>query len=178
MRHVFIVNPVSGKADASLTLVPRIVAACAKADVEYEIRLTDHPGHAEELARAEAEQGTPVRLYACGGDGTLNEVLRGACGYANAAVGCVPCGSGNDFSRNFGERSQFLDLDAQLAGSEQPIDLMSTNAANVSITDTGVAVTVIQHADPVNAETKVTMVCLPSFEAADQVFILDIVAEA
>lgn len=52
-------------------------------------------------------------------------------------------------------------------------DLMSTNAANVSITDTGVAVTVIQHADPVNAETKVTMVCLPSFEAADQVFILD-----
>ena len=128
MRHVFIVNPVSGKADASLTLVPRIVAACAKADVEYEIRLTDHPGHAEELARAEAEQGTPVRLYACGGDGTLNEVLRGACGYANAAVGCVPCGSGNDFIRNFGERSQFLDLDAQLAGSEQPIDLMSTNA--------------------------------------------------
>ena len=56
-------------------------------------------------------------------------------------------------------------------------DLMSANAANVSITDTGVAVNVIQHADPVNAETKVTMVCLPSFEAADQVFILDIVAE-
>ena len=56
-------------------------------------------------------------------------------------------------------------------------DLMSSNAANVSITDTGVAVTVTQHTDPVNAETKVTMVCLPSFEAADQVYILDIVAE-
>lgn len=56
-------------------------------------------------------------------------------------------------------------------------DLMTSNAANVSITDTGVAVTVTQHTDPVNAETKVTMVCLPSFEAADQVYILDIVAE-
>ena len=56
-------------------------------------------------------------------------------------------------------------------------DLMTSNAANVSITDTGVAVTVTQHTDPVNAETKVTMVCLPSFEAADQVYFLDIVAE-
>ncbi|MBQ8647619.1 MAG: YegS/Rv2252/BmrU family lipid kinase [Oscillospiraceae bacterium] len=128
MRYVLIVNPVSGKADASLTLVPRIVEACAKADVEYEICLTDHRGHAEELARSEAEKGEPVRLYACGGDGTLNEVLRGACGYDNAAVGCVPCGSGNDFIRNFGTKAQFADLDAQIEGTEYPIDLMSTNA--------------------------------------------------
>lgn len=53
-------------------------------------------------------------------------------------------------------------------------DLMGTGAANVSITDTGVAVTTIQKADPVNVETKVTMICLPSFEAADQIYILDV----
>ena len=53
-------------------------------------------------------------------------------------------------------------------------DLMSGSAANVSITDTGVAVTTIQHADPVNVETKVTMICLPSFEAADKVLIADL----
>lgn len=56
-------------------------------------------------------------------------------------------------------------------------DLMSSNVANVSITDTGVAVTSIQKTDPVNVETKVTMICLPSFESADQVFILDTVSE-
>ena len=52
-------------------------------------------------------------------------------------------------------------------------DLMSASVANVSITDTGVAVTTVQKADPVNVETIVSMICLPSFEAADQVYILD-----
>lgn len=52
-------------------------------------------------------------------------------------------------------------------------DLMSGNVANVSITDTGVAVTTVQKADPVNVETIVSMICLPSFESADQVYILD-----
>lgn len=52
-------------------------------------------------------------------------------------------------------------------------DLMGGKVANVSITDTGVAVTTMQKADPVNVETKVTQICLPSFEAADQVAIID-----
>lgn len=55
-------------------------------------------------------------------------------------------------------------------------DLMSSNVANVSITDTGVAVTTMPKADPVNVETKVTMICLPDFPTADQVYILDVVA--
>lgn len=55
-------------------------------------------------------------------------------------------------------------------------DLMSGNVANVSITDTGVAVTTVQKADPVNVETIVSMICLPSFESADQVYILDTTA--
>lgn len=55
-------------------------------------------------------------------------------------------------------------------------DLMSSSVANVSITDTGVAVTTVQKADPVQVETIVSMICLPSFEAADQVFILDTTA--
>lgn len=56
-------------------------------------------------------------------------------------------------------------------------DLMGGQVANVSITDTGVAVTTVQKADPVNVETIVSMICLPSFEAADQVGIIDTAAE-
>ena len=52
-------------------------------------------------------------------------------------------------------------------------DLMTGSAANVSITDTGVAVTTVKLTDPVNVETKVTQICLPSFEMADQVAIID-----
>lgn len=52
-------------------------------------------------------------------------------------------------------------------------DLMASNAANVSITDTGVAVTTVTKTDPVNVETKVTQICLPSFPEADKIYILD-----
>ena len=55
-------------------------------------------------------------------------------------------------------------------------DLMSGTADNVSITDVGVAVTTMKKSDPVNVETKVTMICLPSFETADSVFLLDVIA--
>lgn len=52
-------------------------------------------------------------------------------------------------------------------------DLMSGTSANVTITDVGVAVTAMKREDPVNVETKVSMICLPSFEMADQVAIID-----
>ena len=52
-------------------------------------------------------------------------------------------------------------------------DLMTGAAANVSITDTGVAVTTVKKEDPVQVETIVSMICLPSFEQADQIAILD-----
>lgn len=57
-------------------------------------------------------------------------------------------------------------------------DLSSGAVANarVSITDTGVAVTTIPHANPVQVETVVSMICLPSFEQADQVGIIDTTA--
>lgn len=52
-------------------------------------------------------------------------------------------------------------------------DLMSgPNIANVSIVDGGVAITTTKKADPVNVETKVSMITLPSFEQADNIFIL------
>lgn len=53
-------------------------------------------------------------------------------------------------------------------------DLMAGSAANVSITDKGVAVTTSKKTDPVNVDTKVSMIYLPSFEAADQVGIIDV----
>lgn len=54
-------------------------------------------------------------------------------------------------------------------------DLMSGQSnATVSLTDTGVAITTMKHSDPVNVETKVSMITLPSFEASGQIFIADV----
>lgn len=55
-------------------------------------------------------------------------------------------------------------------------DLMTSGAANVSIVDTGVAITTMQKTDPVNVETKVTQICLPDFPTADQIGIIDVLA--
>lgn len=55
-------------------------------------------------------------------------------------------------------------------------DLMASSTVdNVAIIDTGVAVTTMKKADPVNVETKVTQIALPSFETADQIVIADII---
>lgn len=56
-------------------------------------------------------------------------------------------------------------------------DLMAGSAANVTITDAGVAVTTVKVTDPVNVDTKVSMIFLPSFEAIDQVVIAEVVTE-
>lgn len=53
-------------------------------------------------------------------------------------------------------------------------DLLASNVANVSIVDTGVAVTTIEKADPVQVETKVTQICLPDCPTADQIYIIDV----
>lgn len=55
-------------------------------------------------------------------------------------------------------------------------DLMGSGVANVSIIDTGVALTTTNQVDPVNVETIVSMVCLPSFEKALEIYILNTTA--
>lgn len=55
----------------------------------------------------------------------------------------------------------------------QESDLMTQKVANVSIVDTGVAITTSQSVDPVNVETIVSMICLPSFEEAENIYIID-----
>ncbi len=138
MKHIFVINPISGKSDASVYLVPKIEAAARKANVEFEIICTAHAGHACELAQAYGVAGQSVRLYACGGDGTLNELFRGAYAYPNVEIASIPCGSGNDFVRNFGDSEAFLNLSDNIAGTAIPIDLMQVGeGVSAAICSTG-----------------------------------------
>ena len=60
-----------------------------------------------------------------------------------------------------------------LGTTPEESDLLNDLNARVSIVNQGVAVTTSQIVDPVNVETKVSMVALPSFEEADKVMIID-----
>lgn len=122
MRHYFILNPAAGKG-AALRLIPAIREAFQGED--FILHQSTAPGEATEYVRGECRlhQGEALRFYACGGDGTANEVARGLLGAENAALGVVPCGSGNDLVKSFPGRD-FLDLWAQRAGETAPMDLM------------------------------------------------------
>lgn len=127
MEHIFIVNPVAGKADARAFVLPRLEQAEKALGIRPVVVCTTRPGEAKEIAHSYAQKGEPVRLYACGGDGTLNEVFAGALGFEQVQVASVPCGSGNDFIRTFGPSASFLDLEAQIRGNAVPIDLIAVN---------------------------------------------------
>lgn len=131
MKYHFIINPVAGKLDTTSDITPEIRHAAAMCGITGEdliIQKTKRPDHATVLARQAAKSGEPVQIYAVGGDGTFNEVLKGAMPYPNASVGLLPYGSGNDFIRNFGTLEEFRDLRGQLKGDSIPIDMIRTDS--------------------------------------------------
>ncbi|MCA9932856.1 MAG: diacylglycerol kinase family lipid kinase [Ardenticatenaceae bacterium] len=77
------------------------IKALAQAHGEVDVTLTQHSGHAQELALQAAQDGYDV-VVAAGGDGTVHEVVNGL--YAaraqgiDVALGVIPIGSGNDFA--------------------------------------------------------------------------------
>ena len=100
MRHLFIINPAAGRPESTA----RLETLLSRLSFPHEVAYTREAGDAQRLAATAARTGGPVRIYACGGDGTLNEVVNGAAGFDNAAVTCVPNGTGNDFLKLFGPR--------------------------------------------------------------------------
>ena len=105
MKHVFIINPTAGKKDCTARIMEMAKAMAVRHGLDVECILTKRPGHAMETARSLAERGEPLRIYACGGDGTANEVANGVAGTGNAAMTCIPVGTGNDFLKNFGDKA-------------------------------------------------------------------------
>ena len=130
MKYYFIINPVAGKLDAAKDITPELRRTARMAGIPEKdlfIQKTQRPYHATLLARQAAQSGEEVKIYAVGGDGTFNETLRGTMPYPNAAVGLIPCGSGNDFLRNFGTKEEFRDLRDQLKGQVITIDMIQTD---------------------------------------------------
>lgn len=125
MKHIFILNPAAGRIDAFETVEDELKRSFAAVGLDYQLYETKGPGDATSFIRSYClAHSEPVRFYACGGDGTLNEVVNGVVGHAQASVGCYPCGSGNDFVKYYGGKDRFLNLQAQIDATEEEIDLI------------------------------------------------------
>ena len=124
MKHLFIINPAAGKYDHSAELSEKIRSSCTERGLDFIIQTSQKPGDCTAITREAAESGDQYRVYACGGDGTLNEVVCGAAGRDNLAVTHFPCGSGNDFIKNFNDPDAFFDLSRLLDADEAVLDLI------------------------------------------------------
>ena len=128
MRHLFVMNPHAGKFDRSQEMLEKIRHMMAGRREEWSAVRTQGPGHAVALVEEAARQGDELRVYACGGDGTLNEVVNGAAGRDHVAVTHCPMGSGNDFLRIFGQDAgRFWQLDQLLDAPQTAMDLIECN---------------------------------------------------
>ena len=131
MKHYFITNPAAGKKSSCELLAENIRKSCEEKNVSYEIYETkcakDATTYVKEVCENHKESEEKLRFYACGGDGTLGEVVSGAVGYPFASVGLIPKGTGNDFVRNFSNKELFFDITAQIDGTECEIDVLSCN---------------------------------------------------
>ena len=122
MKHIYVVNPKAGGEDASGYVAERL----KDIDAETEMYVTREPRDATRFvaSRLAANDGEALRFYACGGDGTLNEVVSGVMVSGRGAeVGCYPCGSGNDYVRCWPE-ADFTDPAALVSGHSVLVDVM------------------------------------------------------
>ena len=128
MKHVFIINPNAGKYDSRQRIYDMADALREKHGLDVQCILTKKQGHATELARRLCDSGEELRFYACGGDGTANEVANGVIGYDNAAMTVIPVGTGNDFLKNFGGAAPlFADAENLWDGPQFPMDAIDVN---------------------------------------------------
>ena len=125
MKHLFCINPAAGKHDSTQSFRQQIEEACRGLD--HGIFISGAPGEITRTVKTLAESGEAFRIYACGGDGTLNEVVNGAANHPNVAVTHWPGGSGNDFIRMFDEPARFRDLSQLLDAEVAAFDLIRVN---------------------------------------------------
>ena len=127
MKHLFIINPAAGSRNQTESYRKKIAEACEARGLEYSIEVSGAPGQCRKIANRAAKTGEEYRIYSCGGDGTMNEIVGGVAGYDNVSVTMFAGGSGNDFIRIFNEPEAFRDLNRLLDAEELTLDLIKVN---------------------------------------------------
>ena len=113
---LLIVNPRAGRTRSTAPLFDAVAHFCEEGYL-VSVRRTAHPGHAAEIV--EAEGAAFDRIVCCGGDGTLNETVRGAMALpAPPPIGYIPGGSTNDFAASLSLSTDPVEAARRVTASE------------------------------------------------------------
>lgn len=127
MKHLIVVNGKAGNASEKDAIL-----ATAKKEFEgldYDIYETTGPKSVIPFLKKylTANSGVTVRVYACGGDGTVHEVVNGLVGFNNAELAIIPMGTGNDFVKVYGieneDAKKIRSFKSAITGNAIDIDL-------------------------------------------------------
>ncbi|WP_223294043.1 diacylglycerol/lipid kinase family protein [Pelodictyon phaeoclathratiforme] len=122
-RYLFIFNPAADKGRASRKA--EWLKALVADRNDSIMATTDYAGHAGEIARSGIRESSC--LIACGGDGTLHEVVNAVAG-EERTVGILPIGSANDFIKTLNPRKEHHKGIAHLfEGTSKKVDLGSVS---------------------------------------------------
>ena len=122
MKTIFVINPKAGNGNSVEKLKNSIKEAIEHLKADAEIYLTKSVGDAKIFVDNQCKKYGAARFIACGGDGTLSEVINGAVEHEGVEIGVMPIGTGNDFCRNFAFQDDFFDAEAQLKGESVKCD--------------------------------------------------------
>ena len=116
-----VVNPNAGTRQ-SRRFLPDIISVFNRAGYLCSVFITEKRGDAVDFTRAHA--GKAGLVVACGGDGTLNEVITGLqLGGHKTPLGYIPCGSTNDFATGLGlPTAPLAACEAIVSGTPRPLD--------------------------------------------------------
>lgn len=127
MKTIFVVNPKAGQGINVENLTEKIYHAAKKLNADVEIYVTKAIGDAENFVKKYCSKIGSAKFIACGGDGTLSEVLNGAIGFEKIQIGVFPVGTGNDFCRNFESKNSFDDISSIINGQSVKCDAIEYN---------------------------------------------------
>ena len=137
MKHIFVFNPFAGPGTVSTDALQEKLEALG---IDYEIYSCPPDGSIKDyvIARGKQTPASPLRFYACGGDGTIKQVVDGIVKLDNAEFSVYPIGSGNDFVKYYGGKEAFMDLEAICNAKAHKIDVIKVgDEYSVNITNFG-----------------------------------------
>lgn len=133
MKYCFIINGNAGKKDNIDLLKQRIVDACDKKKIEYDVYVSASIEDADKYIfdTVSLTRGK-LAFFAYGGDGTLCKTVWSVMKLSvedrkRIFVGVIPAGTGNDFVSNFENNERFFDIEAQIDSTPLEIDLLKCN---------------------------------------------------